>query len=91
MTKNKDNEDEQLKTEAEYSAQTIKLLFAIVRWLVITIFFMIVIFLVTIIYILATSNIDIKIDSTERTDNKSTISLYSDKNQTISNLDFSDK
>ena len=91
MTKNKDNEDEQLKTEAEYSAQTIKLLFAIVRWLVITIFFMIVIFLVTIIYILATSNIDIKIDSTERPDNKSTISLYSDKNQTISNLDFSDK
>ena len=91
MTKNKDNEDEQLKTEAEYSAHTIKLLFVIVKWLVITIFFMILIFLVTIIYILATSNIDIKIDSTERVDNKSIISLYTDRNQTISNLDFSDK
>ena len=91
MTKNKDNEDEQLKTEAEYSAHTIKLLFVIVKWLVITIFFMIVIFLVTIIYILATSNIDIKIDSIERVDNKSIISLYTDRNQTISNLDFSDK
>ncbi len=72
------------KTEAEYSAQVIKLLLSIIKWLVIAIVTIILMFLGTVIYLVG-SGVEIEIG---RSNNKaSIITTYVDNNKNSTTKD----